>query len=272
LDLGSPVLTTFVTKMETVAFQDDSNPPPDRLKPFRDATSLLLVPLAWRDEVLGAVALARMGRPRRFDPGLIEFLRDLAQQLALGVQNARLLSSLSRMASTDELTQLANRRRFSEAFRVEIARTRRSGVPLSLVMADLDHLKRINDTHGHPAGDAAIRHVADAFKRGRRETDLAARLGGEEFALLLPATDLTGAIAAAERIRQELAGSALPAVGTVTVSLGVATCPIDGVREDDLIRTADDRLYAAKSGGRNQVCAVGPVPARRAPDGSLAGT
>jgi len=272
LDLATPVLTTFVTKMETVAFQEDSNPPPDALKPFRDATSLLLVPLAWRDEVLGAVALARMGRPRRFDPGLIEFLRDLAQQLALGVQNARLLSSLSRMASTDELTQLANRRRFSEAFRVEISRTRRSGVPLSLVMADLDHLKRINDTHGHPAGDDAIRHVADAFKRGRRETDLAARLGGEEFALLLPGTDLTGAIAAAERIRQELAGSALPAVGTVTISLGVATCPVDGAREDDLIRTADERLYAAKSGGRNQVCAAGPVPTRRSPDGSLAGT
>jgi diguanylate cyclase (GGDEF)-like protein len=271
LDLQSPVLASFAGKIETVAFKEDSNPPPESLKPFRDATSLLLVPLAWRDEVLGAVALARMGRPRRFDPGLIEFLRDLAQQLALGLQNARLLSSLSRMASTDELTQLANRRRFTEAFRVEIARTRRSGVPLSLVMADLDHLKRINDTFGHPAGDDAIRHVAEAFKRGRRETDLAARLGGEEFALLLPGTDLAGAIAAAERIRQELAGSALPAVGTVTVSLGVATCPNDGVREEDLIRMADDRLYAAKSAGRNQVCADGPAAARRINDAPVAG-
>jgi diguanylate cyclase (GGDEF)-like protein len=200
------------------------------------------------------MALANMGRPRRFDPGLIEFLRDLAQQLALGVQNARLLSSLSRMASTDELTQLANRRRFSESFRVEIARTRRSGVSLSLVMADLDHLKKINDSHGHPAGDEAIKHVAEAFKRGRRETDLAARLGGEEFALLLPGSDLTGAVAAAERIRQDLVDSPLPSVGTVTVSLGVATCPADGAREDDLIRIADERLYAAKAGGRNRVC------------------
>jgi diguanylate cyclase (GGDEF)-like protein len=128
-------------------------------------------------------------------------------------------------------------------------------------MADLDHLKRINDTHGHPIGDEAIRHVAEAFKRGRRETDLAARLGGEEFALLLPGTDLGGAIAAAERIRQELAGSALPAVGAVTVSLGVASCPGDGVKEDDLIRAADERLYAAKAAGRNQVCAAAPQEA-----------
>jgi len=272
LDLAAPALAAFTEKRETVAFQGEGNLPPEPLKPFRDATSLLLVPLAWRDEILGAVALAGMGRPRRFDPGLIEFLRDLAQQLALGVQNARLLSSLSRMASTDELTQLANRRRFSEAFRVEIARTRRSGVPLSLVMADLDHLKRINDTHGHPVGDEAIRHVADAFKRGRRETDLAARLGGEEFALLLPGTDLAGAVAAAERIRQELAGSALPAVGAVTVSLGVANCPGDGGNEEELIRAADERLYAAKAAGRNQVCAESSREVRSKPEAPLAGT
>jgi diguanylate cyclase (GGDEF)-like protein len=149
---------------------------------------------------------------------------------------------------------MANRRRFSETFRLELSRTRRSLAPLSLVLADVDHLKKINDGYGHPAGDAAIRHVAEALGRGRRDTDLAARLGGEEFALLLPATDLNGAVKAAERIRRELSESSVPGVGAVTVSLGVATCPEDGQSEQELIRVADERLYAAKSGGRNRVC------------------
>ena len=94
-------------------------------------------------------------------------------------------------------------------------------------MADADHLKAINDAYGHPAGDAAIRHVAEAIRKGGRETDMAARLGGEEFALLLPGTDAVGAVKAAERIRKALASSTIPTVGTVTVSMGVATAPED---------------------------------------------
>jgi diguanylate cyclase (GGDEF)-like protein len=171
----------------------------------------------------------------------------------LGVGNARLFATLSQMAATDDLTQLANRRKFSEALRLELARSRRNNLPLALILADIDHLKQINDTHGHPAGDAAIRHVADALQRGRRETDLAARLGGEEFALLLPQTDRNGAVRAAERIRGELAGTTVPVVGRVTVSLGVALFPEDGGDERELIARADERLYAAKSAGRNRV-------------------
>jgi diguanylate cyclase (GGDEF)-like protein len=230
------------------------------LSPFPAASCVVVAPLSWREEVLGAVMLARLGGAGKAEAALVDFLRDLAQQLALAVLNTRLLSSLSRMAATDELTQLANRRRFTEALRVEISRARRSGAPLALVLGDLDQLKRINDTHGHPAGDAAIRHAAEAFRRGRRETDLAARLGGEEFVLLLPSADVAGAVSAAERIRQDLASSTVPGIGTVTVSLGVATFPEDGSCEEDLIRAADERLYAAKAGGRNQVCAPGVLP------------
>jgi diguanylate cyclase (GGDEF)-like protein len=140
---------------------------------------------------------------------------------------------------------------------MELARTRRDGTALSVVLADVDRLKEVNDTRGHPAGDAAIRHVSAAIKGGCRETDLAARLGGEEFALLLPVTDLQGAIEAAERIRRGLAGSSVPGVGTVTLSLGVATFPRDGCDEQELLRKADERLYAAKAGGRNRVCPAG---------------
>jgi two-component system cell cycle response regulator len=156
-----------------------------------------------------------------------------------------------RQALTDDLTGLGNRRRLLADLERAIAEGTDHS-PAVLAMFDLDGFKAYNDTHGHPAGDAAIRHVADALQRGRRETDLAARLGGEEFALLLPGTDRPGAIRAAERIRGELAASPLAQVGTVTVSLGAAIFPEDGTSERELMATADERLYAAKSAGRNR--------------------
>jgi diguanylate cyclase len=226
---------------------------------------MLVVPLAVEGKLLGAVLLACLDRSRSCDAAQVEFLQDAAQQVALGMENARLFSALSQMASTDELTRLANRRRFTESLRMEMARMRRSDAPLSLIMADADNLKAINDAHGHPAGDAAIRHVAEAIRRGGRETDMAARLGGEEFALLLPGTDAVGAVKAAERIRKALASSTIPTVGTVTVSMGVATAPEDAAAEEELVRVADARLYAAKARGRNQVCAMVPGEAHAVP-------
>jgi diguanylate cyclase (GGDEF)-like protein len=134
-----------------------------------------------------------------------------------------------------------------------VTRARRSTESLSLLLVDVDNLKKINDTHGHTAGDAAIRHVADILTRRRRATDLPGRLGGEEFALLMPATPKEGAVLTAERIVREVSGYPVPKVGTVTVSIGVATMPEDAREEEPLIRVADHRLYAAKAAGRNQV-------------------
>lgn len=256
LDMESGPLAELAATRRPLVFRGETDPPPDDLTPFPDTRTQLVVPMVSRDEILGAALLACLGRSRPCDAALIEFLTDVTQQVALGVENARLFARLSQMASTDELTQLANRRRFTETLHMELARARRSGGPLSLIMADVDHLKRVNDTYGHPAGDAAIRHVADAFRRGRRETDVAARLGGEEFAVLLPGTEAVGALKAAERVRRELAESSIPTVGTVTVSIGVATCPEDGAGEQELIQAADERMYAAKSGGRNRVCSL----------------
>jgi diguanylate cyclase (GGDEF)-like protein len=252
LDLASSTLAALADR-GSVLFQGDDSPP-GTLTPHDDTRTLLVLALPCREELVGAVSFASVGRDWHVDAGLVEFLGDVCRQVALGVDNARLFSALSQMASTDELTGLSNRRRFTESLHVEMARLRRVGGALSLVMADVDHLKKINDAHGHPGGDAAIRHVAEAFQRGRRETDVAARLGGEEFALLLPATDRVGAAKAAERIRRELAGSSVPGIGTVTVSIGVATAPEDAPDEQELVRVADERLYAAKSAGRNQVC------------------
>ena len=114
-------------------------------------------------------------------------------------------------------------------------------------------LKKINDRHGHPGGDAAIRHVADILTRRRRATDLPGRMGGEEFGLLMPATDKDGAVLTAERICREVSGYPVLKVGTVTVSIGVATMPEDAADEERLIKVTDHRLYAAKAAGRNQV-------------------
>jgi diguanylate cyclase (GGDEF)-like protein len=252
LDMAVGPLVPLLEERTPVTFYDPKDLSPGNLTAFTGVQALLLLPLTSRGETLGAIALASV-RPRRFEPALIEFLSDVAQQVALGVENARLFATLARMAATDELTQLANRRRFTEALKLELARARRNQTPVSLVMADLDFLKRINDTHGHHAGDAAIRHVAEAFKRERRATDLAARLGGEEFALLLPGTDLLGAVTAAEKIRSDVASTPIPNVGGVTVSVGVATFPEDGSEEQQLMRAADSRLYLAKTSGRNQV-------------------
>jgi diguanylate cyclase (GGDEF)-like protein len=259
LELGSGPLQPLAERPQAFAFHADRDPVPPSITPFARAHAMLVVPLAVESKLLGAIVLTCVQRSHACDAAQLDFLQDVAQQVALGMENARLFSALSQMASTDELTRLANRRRFTESLRMEMARMRRSESPLSLIMADADHLKAINDAHGHPAGDAAIRHVADAIRKGGRETDMAARLGGEEFALLLPGTDAVGAVKAAERIRKALASSTIPTVGTVTVSMGVATAPEDAAAEEELVRVADARLYAAKARGRNQVCNMVPA-------------
>ncbi len=258
LDLTSKPLLPLLTRREPVRLQGRECLP---LSPFPEVTGLLIMALAGRDDLLGAFALATVGRPPSFDTALMEVLGEVAIQVGMGVENARLFSRLSQMASTDELTQLANRRRFAESLRLEIGRGRRDEKPVSLVLVDIDQLKRVNDSHGHPAGDAAIRHVAVAIRSERRETDMAARLGGEEFALLLPGTPLAGAVRTAERIRAWLGVNEVPGLGTVTISAGVACFPEDAEDEEALVRVADERLYAAKAGGRNRVCAESsPTP------------
>lgn len=256
VEAGGP-LGPLLEDARPVALEGDEC---EQLSPFGDVQSLLVIPLASHGQLLGAVSLATVGRRVPADPALLEFLHALAQQLALGVENARLFEQLAQLASTDELTELANRRRFTETLRLELTRGRREGGALGLLLVDIDHLKRINDTHGHPAGDAAIRHVAAILKKARRETDLAARLGGEEFALLLPGTDVAGAVSVAETIRSRLAALQAASAFTVTVSIGVATSPEDGLEEEELIRAADRRLYAAKAAGRNKVISIRSQP------------
>jgi diguanylate cyclase (GGDEF)-like protein len=179
-------------------------------------------------------------------------------------------AALSEMVSRDGLTGLYNHRTFQELLRKEAAKAIRHKRPLALVMFDIDHFKRVNDSFGHPAGDAVIRLVAQLTNESVRESDLAARYGGEEFALILPETDMRGAAVMAERLRRKIEST--PArYGEqelrVTVSLGLcaADADDDGTRSvGELIEIADRALYAAKRAGRNRLVVGGRAAAAHA--------
>jgi len=162
-------------------------------------------------------------------------------------------------ADLDSLTGLANRRRFRVALVREVERWRRYSVPCALLLLDIDHLKHINDKFGHPAGDLVIRHVAQTLTEVSRDNDTAARLGGEEFALLLAGIEVEKAAAAAERLREVLSSRPVEGVGHVTVSIGVAACPASGIGERTLYSASDEALYVAKNGGRNRVAIAPPL-------------
>ena len=190
-----------------------------------------------------------------FSDETIQLARWLVSQAAIALENAELHDIVQRQAMTDELTGLANRRRFMEAFRGEIGRAERFGGALTIVVADIDDFKRINDQFGHHVGDEALRRFAGLLTAELREIDVAGRLGGEEFAVLLPETDLEGALVAAERIRRAVEESELALSDAIrirfTASLGVASHAGDPA--DRLLQRADAALYQAKADGKNRV-------------------
>ena len=180
----------------------------------------------------------------------------LASQAAVALENARLHDVVQRQAITDDLTGLVNRRRFMDGLGSEIERARRFGSPLAVVLADLDDFKRINDDFGHHAGDDVLRSFADLVRSHVRDVDVPARIGGEEFAILLPETTSADAARVAERMRHSLSIVAVPIGGNATVrvtsSFGVAQ--LRGQQSgDDVMRAADAALYVAKGRGKNRV-------------------
>ena len=164
-----------------------------------------------------------------------------------------LIAGLSDAAHHDPLTELLNRRGFQEVFDVELERARRADQPLSLIVGDLDHFKRVNDMHGHAAGDDVLKRVADAIRGAKRGFDRAARIGGEEFAILAPDSDEHGAYMLAERIRAAVHEAFADGRDSpLSISFGISTHPLHGQSADGLLRTADQALYAAKRLGRNR--------------------
>ncbi|MGR9088670.1 MAG: GGDEF domain-containing protein, partial [Gammaproteobacteria bacterium] len=170
----------------------------------------------------------------------------------------RLNAKLEELAVTDALTQCFNRRYFNENIRQDCARSERYGHPLSLIILDIDHFKRINDSFGHLAGDQVLRDVAGILRGIVRSSDKLSRYGGEEFAVLMPNTNLAEACSMAVRLREAVAGYAITYDGKAiraTISLGVAEwLPEYGKVAERLTNAADQSLYKAKSDGRNRVC------------------
>jgi diguanylate cyclase (GGDEF)-like protein len=212
------------------------------------------LPLIARGRQLGLVTLVR---PQREGPLHVEFelLRLLVDQLAVALQNARDYREKLEAAIRDPLTGLYNRRFFYEAFGKEIARHERYGAGAALVLFDVDDFKSINDTYGHASGDEVLQEVGRLLDRLVRPADTFARLGGEEFGLLMPETGQLDALLVAERLRTAVARQAIIDGRPVTLSGGVAAMPRDGTTREQLERSADQALYWAKRNGKN-LCAV----------------
>ncbi len=217
------------------------------------AQSLLVLPLAMPQGVVGTLTIASESHDAFSGAGR-NLLGILVHHVAAALSNALAYSRMVRMATTDGMTGLTNHRTFKERGEEALARAKRSGRPLSVILTDIDHFKAVNDTHGHAVGDLVIKGVSDVLASSARDVDIVARYGGEEFAIVLEECDEESATVIAQRIRERVAelsfeGSDGPF--SVTISLGVAQ--LDEGSLGELVDESDRALYAAKRGGRNQV-------------------
>lgn len=219
------------------------------------------IPLVAHGETLGVLHIAPLTDEAEAATAWLDSTREfnttVAEHLALALANIRLRESLRNQSIRDPLTGLYNRRYLEETLERELIRARRRGSPLSLVMIDVDHFKRFNDTFGHAAGDAVLEHLGRMLREHFRADDVACRYGGEEFALLMPDTDAARARQRAEDLRDAVAALRVThgrrTLDPVTLSLGVATYPEHGQAAVELMRVADKALYAAKHAGRDRV-------------------
>jgi two-component system cell cycle response regulator len=222
---------------------------------LRHAQSLLVLPLMRGDQVLGTITLAS-ARERRFPRPIREMARVISHQVSVSLQNARMYRAMEERATTDGLTGLTNHRAFRERLAQIHALTERTGQKFALILTDIDHFKKVNDTYGHPVGDAVLKRVAAVFAGRARKVDVVARYGGEEFVLVLPDTDGEGAENFANKLREEVASQIMTSEQgpfSVTISMGVAEYPLDTRDPNELVERADQALYRCKRSGRNCV-------------------
>ena len=246
-----PLTRHVLEKQESVQVRvsdPEADPAETELLTARGHSSLLMLPLVARGETIGLMEIIDV-RDREFDAIDVDFCRALCDVVATALRNARLFAQVEELAARDRLTGLYNRRLFEEHLDVAVARARRSGEELSLLVVDLDGLKRINDLGGHTAGDEALQALAEALSTTTRATDVACRLGGDEFAVILPGSTPTDALLVAERAQKRLAELGR---GQWSFSGGIARSLESHASSYELYRSADIAAYRAKSAGGAQ--------------------
>lgn len=218
--------------------------------------SMIGVPLIAQERTIGAM-IVTVERPNAFTEDHLHFAQMVGNQATIAVENARLYAATLRLARYDPLTGLANRRYFIERLGQAVAAAARYGRPLALLVIDIDRFKTVNDTYGHLAGDAVLCAVGERLRKEMRQTDFLARYAGDELAIILPETDVAGALVLAERLRESIAAAPIPLGdehwASVTLSIGAGALA-EGQLADELLHAADDAMYNAKQTGRNRVC------------------
>jgi diguanylate cyclase (GGDEF)-like protein len=213
----------------------------------------LEIPITYRNSIIGVLVVEDDTPGRIWQDEEVLMVKTVSDQLAVAISHARLFRHVQTQAMTDALTGLFNHRYFQERLDRETKLADRNNDTVSLILLDLDHLKRINDTHGHRAGDAALCHAAQVMQSTVRDVDVCARYGGEEFVIILPQCGREDAINVAERLREAIASKPVHKIGQVTASIGVATYPSATRTKEELIEMADRAMYLAKAAGRNRV-------------------
>ena len=232
-----------------------------RVDPKATLKSHLTLPLALEGEILGCISI-NSDQPNAFDAQDLQFFSVIGYQMTATIEHLQRLSSVKNLAIYDTLTGLYNRRYFEERFGTEVQQAFVNKTSLSLILIDIDHFKKVNDTFGHPEGDKILRGVASLLKISVRKKDTVARYGGEEFILILPEASLEAASMIAERIGRLVESTSFD-VGNAhinaTISLGISSFPSHRARsKEELVKMADLALYHAKGEGRNRVSLYDP--------------
>lgn len=232
--------------------EKDLSSSPESSRLFAKASSRMSIPLVSFGQALGILTL-HSSEANAFRESDLQPLEAVADICASSIQNAHYVEQIRQLSYLDGLTGIFNRRFFEMRIVEEMERARRGGTGMGVVIVDIDHFKKLNDEFGHLLGDEVLRQVSSLFQKNLRKIDVVCRYGGEEFAILLMQTGAAEALSIAEKLRKLVGGWQFPGVPRpVTISAGVAAYPDHGTTRDELIRAADNALYAAKQAGRNQ--------------------
>ncbi|OGP88455.1 MAG: hypothetical protein A2156_03235 [Deltaproteobacteria bacterium RBG_16_48_10] len=233
------------------------------IDPQATLKSHLTLPLAIEGEIFGCISL-NSEQSNAFDAQDLQFFSVIGSQMAATLKHFQRFSSIKTMATYDTLTNLYNRRYFEERLSLEAQKAFYGRASLSLVMIDIDHFKKVNDTFGHTEGDKVLREISSLLRTSVRKKDTVARYGGEEFILILPEAGLEESSMIADRIRRLVENTCFEVGHTrvnLTISLGISNFPNHQAKsKEDLVKMADQALYEAKWGGRNRVCIYNPNP------------